>query len=68
MTLLEMMEQLDRIVGRTLDREFLEPRPGDVRYSLASIDAAARELGYSPLVGFPEGLERTVEWYRSGGT
>jgi UDP-glucose 4-epimerase len=38
-------------------------RRGDVRDSLADIGAAAEALGYRPLVGFEEGLRRTVEWY-----
>jgi UDP-glucose 4-epimerase len=40
------------------------PRAGDVRDSLADISAAREALGYEPLVGFEEGLRRTVAWYR----
>jgi nucleoside-diphosphate-sugar epimerase len=40
------------------------PRTGDVRDSLADISAAREAFGYKPLVGFEEGLRRTVEWYR----
>ncbi len=32
---------------------------------VADISRARRELGYEPLVGLPEGLEKYVEWYRS---
>jgi len=39
-------------------------REGDVRDSLADVSAAAEALGYSPRVGFEEGLRRTVAWYR----
>jgi len=44
-----------------------EARPGDVKHSLASIDKAERILGYAPVVGFDEGLKRTVEWFRRSG-
>ena len=40
------------------------PRPGDVRDSQASIEAAKNILGYKVVVDFDEGLRRTVEWYR----
>lgn len=40
------------------------PRRGDVRDSLADISAAGQAFGYEPLVGFKDGLRRTVEWYR----
>ena len=50
--------------------EFKEPvlfgpeRNGDVRDSLADVSAAKEAFGYQPLVGFEEGLRRTVGWYR----
>jgi dTDP-glucose 4,6-dehydratase len=34
----------------------------DRRYSLSS--AKAEALGWKPAIGFDDGLERTVEWYR----
>ena len=43
---------------------FEEPRPGDVRHSLASIEAARSDLGYAPLVGVEEGIRRMFDWYR----
>ncbi|MFZ0662674.1 MAG: SDR family oxidoreductase [Acidobacteriaceae bacterium] len=39
-------------------------RAGDVRDSLADISAARAAFGYKPLVGFDEGLRRTIAWYR----
>jgi nucleoside-diphosphate-sugar epimerase len=38
---------------------------GDVRDSLASIEAAENGLGFVPAVGIEKGLRLTVEWYRS---
>jgi UDP-glucose 4-epimerase len=43
---------------------FGPPRNGDVLDSLADISSAQEAFGYKPLVGFEEGLRRTVEWYR----
>ncbi len=40
-------------------------RTGDVRDSLADITAAKNAFGYSPVVGFEEGLRRTIAWYLS---
>ena len=39
-------------------------RNGDVLDSMADITAAHEAFGYQPVVGFEEGLRRTVEWYR----
>lgn len=40
-------------------------RSGDIKHSLADIGKAEAGFGYSPKVGFEEGLRRTVEWYRN---
>jgi nucleoside-diphosphate-sugar epimerase len=40
-------------------------RGGDIKHSLADISQAEQYLGYKPAVGFEEGLQRTVDWYRS---
>ena len=39
-------------------------RTGDVLDSQADVSAARKAFGYEPLVGFEEGLARTVAWYR----
>jgi len=41
------------------------PQAGDVRDSLASIDAAREALGYVPTIGVEEGIGLTIDWYRS---
>ena len=44
--------------------EHVDDRPGhDRRYSLGS-EKLRGELGWEPAIGFAEGIERTVEWYR----
>jgi UDP-glucose 4-epimerase len=60
-SLLEIAEIIGRFVGRELERKHVEPRRGDVRHTLASIDRARRLLGYDPTVGFEEGLRRTFD-------
>ncbi len=63
-TLLDLLRVLERLSGSTLRPSHEAPRPGDVRHSLAAIDAARRDLGYEPRVGLEEGLRRTVDWFR----
>jgi len=66
-TLLALLQAMGRILEVTAEPEFLPARPGDVRHSQASIEKARRELGFTPRVGFEEGLRRTVEYYRGNG-
>ena len=38
-------------------------REGDIPHSLASVEKAKKNLGYSPVFNFEEGLKIAVEWY-----
>ena len=63
--LLRVVAELNRLTGQNLVPVFAPARPGDVRHSCADISAAREALGYVPLVDWPEGLARTLEWYRA---
>jgi UDP-glucose 4-epimerase len=64
--LLDLVRHLNAILGTTLEPVFAPARSGDVRHSQADISLARRDLGYEPLIDFPEGLGRTVDWLRRG--
>jgi UDP-glucose 4-epimerase len=57
-----------RVLQRLLDYrnqpQYAPERAGDVKHSLADITKARKCLGYEPKIGFEEGLQRTVAWYR----
>ncbi|PYU49939.1 MAG: LPS biosynthesis protein WbpP [Acidobacteria bacterium] len=60
----EVLRELAKITGKTLEAKYEPPREGDIRDSQADISQAREFLGYSPQVSFEEGLARTFEWYR----
>jgi UDP-glucose 4-epimerase len=62
----ETFQALKRITGYQGDAKYAVEREGDVKHSLADISKAKKHLGYSPKIGFEDGLRRTVEWYRNG--
>ncbi|HEX4207423.1 MAG TPA: SDR family oxidoreductase [Ktedonobacteraceae bacterium] len=49
------------LLGHKVEAEYRDPRPGDVRDSLADISKAHNLLGYVPTLSFVEGLARTLE-------
>jgi UDP-glucose 4-epimerase len=58
------------IICETLDYpsdkiEHRPPRPSDVRRLHADITLAKKMLGYSPQTSFSEGIELTIDWFRS---
>ncbi|MFO0890480.1 MAG: SDR family oxidoreductase [Isosphaeraceae bacterium] len=60
-SLLDLIDSLNRILGTKLEPILADPRQGDVKDSLASLDRIRQVLGYEPVVDFEEGLRRTVE-------
>jgi nucleoside-diphosphate-sugar epimerase len=67
-SLLAIIERLEAIVGRRLERRHTPSRAGDVRHTLADISLAKRLMDYTPLVAFDEGFRRTVDYFRMSGT
>jgi UDP-glucose 4-epimerase len=63
-TLNELFAELRDLLGGDVEPTYSDPRPGDVRHSLADVSAARRDLAYEPTVLLREGLSRTVEHFR----
>jgi len=63
-TINELCTRINDVLGTDIDPIHDDPRPGDVRHSMADVTKASAELGYEPTVEFQEGLERTVEWFK----
>jgi len=66
-SLLDLLKELNAILGTGVQPVFQPARAGDVRDSLADISKARKVLGYEPAVHLAEGLKRTVEHYRAAG-
>ncbi|MGB8648195.1 MAG: SDR family oxidoreductase [Anaerolineae bacterium] len=64
-TLNQIIALLNELTSQRLPTHYSPPRAGDVRHSLAAIDCARTLLGYQPHITLREGLERTLQWYRS---
>ncbi|HDL14542.1 MAG TPA: dTDP-glucose 4,6-dehydratase [Euryarchaeota archaeon] len=62
---IEVTETVLKIMGKAQSYiKFVKDRPGhDYRYAL-DITKVKSEVGWKPVVGFEEGLKKTVEWYR----
>jgi nucleoside-diphosphate-sugar epimerase len=62
-SLLDLVAALNRLLGKSLEPIFADPRPGDVKHSRADIAKARERLGYEPVVSFEDGLARTLTWF-----
>ncbi|MFA5187686.1 MAG: SDR family oxidoreductase [Patescibacteria group bacterium] len=66
-TVLQIVESLNRIFHKKIKPRFLPVRAGDVFRTRADISKIGRSLGFKPVVGFEEGLKKTVEYFRAQG-
>jgi UDP-glucose 4-epimerase len=62
-SLLDVLREINAILGTKVEPLFQPERAGDVRDSLADISRAKKTLRYEPAVGFVEGLKRTADYY-----
>jgi UDP-glucuronate 4-epimerase len=64
-TLAALVEALEAATGRKARLDRQPAQPGDVPVTFASVEKAARLLGFRSRVPLEEGLRRSVEWYRT---
>lgn len=65
-TLNELLAELKQLTGKTdVTAEYRDPRVGDVRHSLADITMARELLGYQSKVNLRDGLQRTLDWWKT---
>lgn len=64
-TLNEVWQTMQNIAGVDLPAQYGPDRAGDVRDSQADISAARRDLGFDPIIGFEEGMRKTLDWIRN---
>ena len=62
---LQVVEELERALGRQAIRNLQPAQPGDVMATHADIEAARSELGWEPRTSLAEGIDRFCAWLRS---
>lgn len=62
-SLLDLLDNLNALLGKSIKPIFGPPRAGDILHSCADIRKARQLLNYEPVISFSEGLSRTLDWY-----
>ncbi len=61
----DILDQIDQIVGFSIQRNYQETAMGDARHTAADVTKAREILGYQPKVSLREGLEAEWHWIKS---
>jgi UDP-glucose 4-epimerase len=64
-SLLELVDQINGLLGTKIKPVHEPARPGDVKHSQADISPAQSELGYAPKVPIEQGLRQCLDYFRS---
>ena len=59
-----LVRDINELLGASIQPFYTDPRPGDILHSCADIEKARRMLGFEPLIGFKQGLRKTMGWYK----
>jgi nucleoside-diphosphate-sugar epimerase len=55
---------INELLSKDIKPNYTDPRPGDVKHSLADIALAEKLIGYKTKVPFKQGLQLAINWYR----
>jgi CDP-paratose 2-epimerase len=62
-SLLQLIDHIGDLLGRRVDLQFAEWRPGDQRYFVADTRAVRRDLALAAPLGWRIGVARLAEWF-----
>ena len=62
-TIKELCELIIDTTGSRSTIQFADPRPGDIKHSLASIEQTKKALDFNPQYDLREGLKQTIEYF-----
>ena len=63
-TVLDLLKEINAIMGLSIPPVFKPKRPGDVLRTYADASKAQRLLGWQGQIPFTEGLRRTIAWFK----
>jgi len=63
-TINALVDSIVKLTGKNIDAEYKDPRPGDIKHSLADISKARDSFNYNPGFGIEQGLGETVTWFQ----
>jgi len=66
--LLEFIEVLEECLGKKAQLDLLGMQDGDVKETLANIDALHQAVGFTPSTTIKTGLKKFTDWYRQHET
>ena len=59
-----VVKTIQELLGKEhIQPNYTDPRPGDIKHSLADVTRAKEVIGFEPTVTFEEGIRKAIDWY-----
>lgn len=63
--LMDFIGAIEDVIGHSVEKIFLPMQPGDVYQTYTDTTSLQNELGFKPAKPIKEGIQETIDWYRS---
>lgn len=60
----DFIKAIEKALGKTAIRNYLDLQPGDVPATYADVDDLMRDVGFKPATPIAVGIQRFIDWYR----
>lgn len=64
LSLLDLIEILEKTLGRKIEKSFHDWRPGDQKVYISDIDQLKKDLEWEPKISPTEGVEKIIHWQK----
>ncbi len=61
--LMDLIETLEKALGKVAEKNFMSIQPGDVPATWANVDALSDDVGFRPDTPIEVGVQKFVDWY-----
>jgi len=61
----QFIEVIEKALGKTARKKFMDLQPGDVPATYAEVDDLIKDAGFKPSTPLDEGIRKFVEWYKA---
>ena len=62
--LMDYIEALEKVLGKTAEKDFLPLQPGDVPDTYADVKDLVEQFDYKPSTTIEEGITNFISWYQ----
>lgn len=60
----QIVELLEQIIGRPVEKNYRSARAGDIKHSVGDIGLAQHYLNFQPETAISDGLKTTIDWFK----